>query len=150
MLWAPLLQLQRELEHQARTAYDNRAYILILKQALKLDPDNPKLLTNLGSAEYEASNYTSALSFYREVLQLDPHHNVGALLGIGTTLDSLGNHSSAVTFKDVVAASNNATDNIGKLERALALMYLQNYTIVALSVAVRYDTSGRIYHTNLP
>jgi tetratricopeptide (TPR) repeat protein len=53
-----------ELEHRASTAYDNGAYIraiFLLKQALKLDPDNPKLLTNLGSAENEASNYTSAL-----------------------------------------------------------------------------------------
>jgi tetratricopeptide (TPR) repeat protein len=120
VMGAPPSTLERELEHQARTVYDNGAYIqaiFLLKQALKLDPDNPKLSTNLGSAENEALNYSGALSFYRQTLELDPHH-VGALLGIGATLDLLGNHSLALTyFKDVLQQPvPHNSNNIEKLQ----------------------------------
>ena len=53
VLGTPPSALERELEHKAQAAYNNREYVLtifLLKQALKPDHDNPKLLTNLGSA----------------------------------------------------------------------------------------------------
>jgi tetratricopeptide (TPR) repeat protein len=64
----PLSQLQ----HQAHTAYDNGRYfqaLSLLKQALQLDPNNPRLLTNLGAAENEVSNFTGPLLYLKIDLQ---------------------------------------------------------------------------------
>lgn len=118
--------LEKGLAHQASIAYNNGAYvktIFLLKQALKLDPNNPKLLTNLGSAENEISNFISALSFYRQALKLDPHH-IGALLGIGATLEMTGNHSSITYLKEALREPVSTT--IGKLDRAVVLIHLHN------------------------
>jgi tetratricopeptide (TPR) repeat protein len=59
-------------------------------------------------------------------LKLNPH-DVGALLGIGATLDLLYSGNQGVTyFKDVLQQPANTT--AGKLQRALALTHLHNYT----------------------
>lgn len=58
----------KPLEHAAHVAYDNGRYlesISLLKQALALDPKNPWLLTDMGSAQNEASNFTGAGELYR-------------------------------------------------------------------------------------
>jgi len=53
---------------EAHTAYNNGNFtkvISILNQELHLDPRNPRLLTNLVAAEGEASNFLSALYYFK-------------------------------------------------------------------------------------
>jgi tetratricopeptide (TPR) repeat protein len=74
-------------------------------------PKNAKLLTNLGAAETEASNFTGALIYFMKALSADPHH-VGALVGIDSVLERLGNLSAAmICSKEAIAQP--ATDKTG-------------------------------------
>ncbi|MGC2572242.1 MAG: tetratricopeptide repeat protein [Candidatus Nitrosopolaris sp.] len=125
------------MEDQAHTAYDNGNYskvILILKQAFTKNSTlakDPKMLTDLASAEAEVSNLTGALSLYKRVLSIDPHH-IGALLGIGETLKRLGNNLTVVDFFKEAIAQQPKGDvkflQTEELEKAMALVYLGNYS----------------------
>jgi tetratricopeptide (TPR) repeat protein len=61
-------------------------------------------LTAIGSTLNELGNYLGAISFYKKALEIDPHH-VGALTGIGATLDLLGicKDTSVAYFKEALA-----------------------------------------------
>jgi len=49
------------------------------------------------------SNFTGALSLYKETLSIDPK-DIGAFVGIGLSLKHLGNNSTAMKyFKEAVA-----------------------------------------------
>jgi tetratricopeptide (TPR) repeat protein len=131
----PSSQSESQLESQAHIFYNDWKYlqtIFLLKQVTKLDPKNPTVLTNLGAAEDEASNFTGALYYFKKALVIDAHH-IGSLVGIGHVLDNLGNHSAAVTYyKEVLRQP--ATDNTRLLEKALAFTHLSNYS-QALNIA---------------
>ncbi|MGC2682321.1 MAG: hypothetical protein WA323_10660 [Candidatus Nitrosopolaris sp.] len=121
------------LEHLAHTAYDNGNYTLelhLLKQALLLNPKNPRILTNIGAAENDVSNFTDALFYLRQSLLLDPHHTA-ALFGIASVFDSLGNHSGVLAyFKEVLSldSKQQPSNNFDLIEKALAFVYLGNYS----------------------
>lgn len=91
--------LSISLEHQAQKAYDSGFYkqaISLLVKALKLDPNNPRILTNLGAAENELGNYTGSLSYLKALL-LDPKYVV-AMFIIGSTLSHLGYDSQDLSY----------------------------------------------------
>ena len=48
----------------------------------------------MGVAEKEESNFTGAVYYFRQALTIDPK-DIGALVGIGSSLEKLGNHSAA-------------------------------------------------------
>ncbi|MGC2574219.1 MAG: tetratricopeptide repeat protein [Candidatus Nitrosopolaris sp.] len=127
-------------EDQAHTAYDNGNYskvISIFKQAFTKNSTlakDPRILTDLASAEAEVSNLTGALSLYKGVLSIDPHH-IGALLGIGETLKrfaKLGNNLTAVNFFKEAIAQQPKDDvkflQIQELEKASAFIELGNFS----------------------
>lgn len=121
--------LSNSLEHLAQKAYGGGFYkqaISLLGKALKLDPNNPRVLTNLGSAENVLQNYSGAIIFYKKALEKDPH-NVGALAGLGAAVYML-NGGGVKYFKEALREPVSST--VGKLEQALALTYLHNYTQV--------------------
>lgn len=114
-----------QLESKAHTYHDNGRYlqeISFLKQALTLNPNDPRLLTNLGVAENQISNFIGALFYLKKALSIDSHYTA-ALFSLGSVFDSLGNHSQAlVYFKEVLSLSPSL------IEKALALTYLGNYS----------------------
>jgi tetratricopeptide (TPR) repeat protein len=92
------------------------------------------MLTDMGSAWAELSNFTAAIAFYKRALSVDPHH-VGALLGIGDILERLGNRSAALPYYKEAAASvpwppSSLTKEPSWLlsERADAFINLGNYS----------------------
>jgi Flp pilus assembly protein TadD len=72
-----------------------------LNKALKSKPNDVHLL-NLGSTLQEMGNYTGTISLYKKVLALSPNH-IGALVGIGVSLENLGNHSATEYYKEASA-----------------------------------------------
>src|SRR5215831_17696760 len=121
------------IEDQAHTLYQTGKYlqsISLLKQLLKIYPIDTSLLTNLGSAEAELSNFTGALSFYKHALSIDSHH-IGALLGIGLVLRHLGyNTTSTIYFKKAIAQpiTDSKFVHAEEVEKAMAVVYLGNYS----------------------
>ena len=50
----------------------------IINQALKIDPENPKVLQLAGSAAFQAKNYNKAIEYWKRVLtKVDPNSEVG-------------------------------------------------------------------------
>jgi len=89
-------------QSQVHIAYDSGKYqaaIHLIKQLLKVYPKDPSLLTNMGSAEGELSNFIGSLYYYNKALDISPHH-IGALVDIGLVFKKLGNNSAtAATWK---------------------------------------------------
>jgi tetratricopeptide (TPR) repeat protein len=102
----PSSQSESQLESQAHIFYNDGKYlqtIFLLKQVIKLDPKNPTVLTNLGAAEDEASNFTGALYYFKKALVIDPH-NLATLTDQGAAIDELGNHTGAIEYDDKALA----------------------------------------------
>jgi tetratricopeptide (TPR) repeat protein len=98
-----------------------------LEQTLKSKPNDPRILSNIGSVLLEAGNYSGAISFYKGALAFTPHH-IGALAGIGYASESLGNRSAALIYFKKAIAQPIPSDNNGLLERALAFSHLSNFS----------------------
>jgi len=128
-VWGFSSQSTTKLEHQAHDLYNDGKYLQSLslaKEALQLHPNDPWLLTNIGSTLNELSNFTGAISFYKHALSIDPHH-IGGLVGIGSVFEKLGNHSAAMIYYKE-ALKQPTADNIELLEKAHAFAHLGNYS----------------------
>lgn len=124
-----ILSPQHHLSEATKIARDNGNYtgaISLLKQALQLDPKNPKVITNMGGIEADAGNYTGALFYFKKAFSLDPR-NQGALYELGEVAKAMGYNSSAYfNFKQVLTQP--ALTDYEKLDHALSLMHLGKYS----------------------
>jgi tetratricopeptide (TPR) repeat protein len=93
-------------ENRPQLLYNNGNYtgaLFYLGQTLKSKPNDPRILSSIGSVLLEAGNYSGAISFYKRALAFNPNH-IGALAGIGYASESLGNRSAALMyFKKAIA-----------------------------------------------
>ena len=119
----------KELGNQAHVARDSGNYlkaISLYKEILRVDPDDPKILTNIGRIESDAGNYRIPTSYFKQVLSTAPKHQ-GALFGLGEIMELMGDNSSAKSYFEQVLAQP-ATADFEKLDHALSLMHLGNYS----------------------
>jgi tetratricopeptide (TPR) repeat protein len=134
-----------QLESQAHIFYNDGKYLqslFLAKKALQLRPNDPRLLTNIGSTLEEMSNLTGTLFYYKKALTYD-HHHIGALIGIGDILEKLGdknkNNSTAMMYfkealkQPITDDSNKSYSDVKfvqveELERAGAFIELRNYS----------------------
>jgi tetratricopeptide (TPR) repeat protein len=131
----PSSQSESQLESQAHIFYNDGKYlqtIFLLKQVIKLDPKNPTVLTNLGAAEDEASNFTGALYYFKKALVIDPH-NLATLTDQGAAIDELGNHTGAIEYDDKALAID-PHDVYALYNKGAAIDELGNHT-----GAIEYD-----------
>src|SRR5262249_13879375 len=129
-----------QLGHEGHMAYDqgrDLQAISLLKKAIQLDRHNQDLYTNL-AAEDEISNFISAIYYYQKSLNIDPE-SIAALVGIGGTLQKIGHkNGTAIRYlKDALyltkalaeqPINNTITYKSDLLERAIAFIYLGNYS----------------------
>ena len=89
--------------------------ILLLKQALAIQPDNPEALTSLGHAHKRQGELQSAAVAYRKVLAIDPDRPQ-ILLHLGDVLHAQGELDDAVTaYHKALAIKPDAPDVLNNL-----------------------------------
>lgn len=118
-----------QLEHAANIAYNNGNDLLAIflyKQALQLNPNDLKILTDLGGVEFDAGKYVSAISDFKKTLSIN-HRSQGALLGLGEIVEVMGgtNITSENYFKQVLTVP--AITDVEKLDHVISLTHLGNY-----------------------
>jgi tetratricopeptide (TPR) repeat protein len=62
---------------------------------LKMDPNNPSLLTQLGNIAYDAKQYPAAIDYYQRVLKLRPA-DTSVRTDMGTAYWFIGNADAAI------------------------------------------------------
>lgn len=92
-----------------------------LERALRLEPDNPEILNNIGLALRALGRLDDAKAKYEKAVRVNPHH-VQALNNLGSLFYELGNWSEAVRWAERALTVNpkdaSAHYNLGNALRA--------------------------------
>ncbi|MFT3921436.1 MAG: tetratricopeptide repeat protein [Myxococcales bacterium] len=104
-----------------------------LSELIQRDPKNPYGFHFLGSAFFESKEFAKALKAYLSAVELKPDY-VGALMGAGWSLHSLGRYRDALRVgRQVLLKSKDDPD-------ALHLMGLCHYSMGDAAAALGYLT----------
>jgi cytochrome c-type biogenesis protein CcmH/NrfG len=109
------------------------AAIQELQSLIQRDPDNPYAYHFLGAAYFEAADFARALKAYLSAVERKPEY-VGALMGAGWTLHSLGRFREATRVgRQVLLKAKDDPD-------ALHLLGLSHYSMGDAAAALGYLT----------
>lgn len=73
--------------------------IAVYNEKLKIDPKNPKLLNNKGTALADLREYHDAIEYFDKVIEIDPN-DAAAWHNKGVVLDKLRKHQEALKYYD--------------------------------------------------
>ncbi len=115
----------------AITEDDYKAGIAILKEMEKIYPDDKEMIYNIGDWSYHLIDFTTAVSYLRKTLQIDPNHQ-RALQHLTMTYRDMGKYKEMLeTAKKHVAVSGseasyallgNAYTQLGQFKQGLVSM----------------------------
>jgi tetratricopeptide (TPR) repeat protein len=133
----PTNSILSQLKQKAHILYNNEKDVQALslfKQILHLTPHDAETLTNMGNLENDLPNFTGGMFYFQKALNYD-HKHIGALLGIGDSLEGLGNHSAALIYYKEAASTPIPVKQqhiklglVEQVEKANALTHLGNYS----------------------
>ena len=132
----------------------------IMETALKMNPNNPYFLNNMGTTQHKLENFKEAEDYFKRGLNIAPNYinilnNLGNLKkDLNFTEEAIENYKKSILIKDDVLETHlniaNCYQSLGKYVEAINHFYKVLKINSKFTVADRLISSMKKYHKNDP
>lgn len=108
---------------------DNEKAEIILKEALKEEPNNPTILNNLGLTHFNRGEYNKAIAYYTQSLKVSDSTNLLAAMNLGLTYYEQMDYARALKIIDFTikkSENDNTTKFIVYIHRLMVNLELED------------------------